>query len=112
MNGLQVCLIIASVLSAVAGATAQLTDLFGASVAHVIVSAVTFANVILTAVMTPLVGNASMVKSVAALPGVSRIAVNEQATPAVAAVATDPAQTKVGGTSPQTQATLQQIAKG
>lgn len=112
LNVYQWFLIIVSVLSAVAGATAQLTELFGAGPAQTIVTAATFANTIITAIMTPLVGNASMVKTVAALPGVSRVAVNEQASPAIAAVATDPAQPNVGPVTPEVRSTLQAIAKG
>lgn len=69
-------------------------------------------QIFLTAIMTPLVGNASMVKTVAALPGVERVWINTQATAAVAAVAIDPEQPKVGGSTPQAQTVLQDIAKG
>jgi len=46
------------------------------------------------------------------MPGVSRVAINEQASQAVAQVAVDPTATKVGASSPDVRATLQQIAKG
>jgi hypothetical protein len=112
LNVYQVFLIIVSVLSAFSGLTAQLTDLFGASTAHLIVTGASVLTTIITAVMAPMVGNASMVKSVAALPGVTRVMVNTQAAPAVAAVAVDPAQAKVGAANPADQAALASIAKG
>lgn len=112
INIYQVFLIIVSVLSAVAGSTAQLTDMFGAGTAHTIVTVATFSTTLITAIMTPLVGNASMVKTVAALPGVTRVTVNTQALPAVAAVAVDANQPKVGAADPNDRAALQAIAKG
>lgn len=112
LNSYQYFLIAVAILSAVSGMTAQFTDLFGAGPAHLIVTAASAANTLITAIMTPLVGNASMVKNVAALPGVDRVQVNTQATPAIAAVAVDPAQTKVGGGTDQDQTALKEIAKG
>lgn len=112
LNIYQWFLIMVSVLSAVAGASAQLTDLFGTGTAHLIVTMATFLNTMITAIMTPLVGNASMLKTVAALPGVDRVSINKQASASVAAVAVDPTQSKVGGTTPLDQTALKDIAKG
>lgn len=112
LNGYQWFLIVVSVLSAVAGGSAQLTDLLGAGTAHTVVTLATFLNTMITAIMTPLVGNASMVKTVAALPGVDKVQINTNASAEVAAVAVDPDQPKVGATSAQDRPALQQIAKG
>lgn len=53
----------------------------------------------------------AQVQQVAQMPGVTRIAVNEQASPALAAVATDPTQPKVGPTTPDVRSVLQATAK-
>lgn len=103
------CVVVVSVLMI---STTQLTDLFGAVIAKDIVSAAAILNGILGGWVTLMSGQAGMIKDVAALPGVAKIQVNEQASPAVAAVATDPAQPKIGGETAATQATLKQIAKG
>ena len=92
--------------------TAQLTDLFGATVAKEIVSATSILNGILGGWITMMSGAGNMVRDVAALPGVDRVAINTRAAPAVAAAAVDPTQPKVGATNPVDQAKLQEIAKG
>ena len=112
LNGLQVALIISAVLSGLMGATAQLTDIFGAIVAKDIVSGAALLNLILSSVLVPYTSQGAQIKSVAAMPGVARIAVNEQANPTLAAVATDPTQPKVGAVDPQTRATLINTVKG
>lgn len=101
-----------AILGVVTGATGQLTDLFGATLAHTLVSASGLVSSILGAILMALTGNASMLKTVAALPGVDRVSINTQASSAVAAVAVDPDQPKVGATSAQDRPALQEIAKG
>lgn len=111
MTPLQWLIILMSFNSAVVGATAQLTDLFGPSVAHTIVSAVTFANTLLGAFMVPFGGQSAMVKNVLAMPGVEHLSVNAQASPTLASIAVDPTITKIAAT-PETKAQVSQIAKG
>lgn len=97
-------------LSALAGATAQLTPLFGATVATDIASVAALGGTIVSGWIFVLTGQAATVSQVAAMPGVERITVNPQATPAVAQIATDPAQLKVG-TKPEDRAAVVAIAK-
>jgi hypothetical protein len=52
-----------------------------------------------------------LVKAVAAMTGVTRVAVNEQASPTLAAIATDPTQPKVGPATPDVRPTLVATAK-
>lgn len=112
MNYIQMLLVLVALLGATAGSAAQLTDLFGATTAHTIVSAASFLTTIITAVMTPLTGNVNMLKTTAALPGVKVQVSAAQATPAIAAVAVDPDQPNVGGATAEDQVRLKQIAKG
>lgn len=112
LTGKQLLLIVSAVLSALVAASAQLNDIFGPATAKSIISVIALMNTVLTSVMVALTGQASLVRDVAAMPGVSRVAVNENASPALAQVATDPAQPKVGAISPDVRPTLQAIAKG
>jgi hypothetical protein len=57
-------------------------------------------------VATVVSSQGSLVTTVAAMPGVTRISVNEQASSALASVATDPAQPKVGPATPDIRPTL------
>lgn len=110
LNGLQWMLIVLSALSWASGATAQLTDLFGASAAHTIITVVTSLNGLITAVMTPLVGNISQIKNVASLEGV-KVRVTPAADSATAKLAVDPAQPNIGALDPADRPKLQEIAK-
>ncbi len=101
-----------STLSVLAGATAQLTTLFGQMVAQDITTACSLIAAILGGWIAVLTGQTAVVKQVAALPGVERISVNAQANPTLAAVATDPGQAKVGATTPDVRAVLSETAKG
>lgn len=112
LTGKQWLAIVAAVVSALMLATTQLTDIFGATVAKEIVSVAALLNMVLNSIVAALTGQATLVKDVAALPGVERISVNAQANPSLAAIATDSAQPKVGATTPEVRATLIETAKG
>lgn len=111
MNLNQILAVSIAILGVLMASTAQLNDLLGTTVAHTIVSLAGLLNSIIASMLAVFTGNAGMLKSVAALPSVDRVQVNTQATPALAAVAVDPEQPKVGGTA-QNRAELEQIAKG
>lgn len=112
LTGKQWLSIIAAVVSALMLATTQLTDIFGASMAKTIVSVAALANLIINSVVAGLTGQTSLIKDVAAMPGVERISVNTMANQALAQVATDPQQPKVGATDAGTRMALQDTAKG
>lgn len=95
LTGKQILSIVAAVVSVLMLATSQLTDLFGATVAKNIVSVAALVNMILSSVVAAMTGQTSLVKDVQAMPGVSKIVVNDQANPALTAVANDPTNTKV-----------------
>ena len=111
LNTKQVLAIILAVLSVLSGSTAQLTDLLGPSAAKITISVASLAMSVISSVLAVLSSQGNIVKDVAAMPGVSRIAVNENATPALASLATDPATPKIGATTPEVRETLQTIAK-
>lgn len=95
LTGKQILSIVAAVVSALMLATTQLTDIFGASTAKLIVSGAALTNMIISSIVAAVTGQASLVKDVQAMPGVSRIVVNDQANSTLAAVAADPTNTKV-----------------
>lgn len=104
--------IMSGIISGLITGAALLQTLFGQDLTIKIVAGLGVANIILSSVGTALSGQANLVKDVAAMPGVERVAVNANATPALAQVATDPAQPKIGATSPEVRAVLQDTAKG
>lgn len=112
LTGKQWLSIVAAVVSALMLATTQLTDIFGPTMAKSIVSVAALANMVLNSVVAALTGQANLVRDVAAMPGVESINVNKSANQALAAVATDPTQPKVGGTDAGTQSVLRDTAKG
>jgi hypothetical protein len=87
LTPLQIIGIILAINGALTGATAQLTDLFGAIVAKDIVSIASLGSAILGGIITSMSGQASQIKNVAAMPGVERISVNSQANTALATIA-------------------------
>jgi hypothetical protein len=112
ITGKQWLSIIAAVVSALMLATTQLTDIFGPSVAKTVVSVAALLNLVINSVVAGVTGQGSLVRDVAAMPGVERITVNSSATQALAAVATDATQPKVGATDAGTRIVLQDTAKG
>lgn len=84
-----------------AGGTAQLTDLFGATMANHILSVSILGSGICGGFIMNMGGlpsQATQVRNVLAMPGVEKIAVNAQASPALATLAVDPLQDKIAPT--------------
>ena len=103
------CIVLA-ILGVMGGATAQLTDLFGQTVAHDIVTASSLVSSLLSAILVALTGQGAQVKSVQAMPGVESIQINAKANPTLAALAVDPAQAKVD-IAPGAESAVQLTAK-
>jgi len=99
-------------LTVFGGATAQLTPILGAYASTTIATIASLLASIVSGWMFIITGQGNMVRDVAAMPGVTRVAVNEQASQALAQVATDPNQPKVGAISPEVRETLNATAKG
>lgn len=98
-------------LSFLGGASAQLTQLFGATVAADVASVVMLLAGMLSVPMTVMSGQSAQVKAVQAMPGVDAITVNKNATPVLAAIAVDPANDKIAPV-PSDAAKVSAIAKG
>lgn len=98
LTPLQIIGIILAINGALTGATAQLTDLFGAIIAKDIVSVASLGSAILGGVITSMSGQATQIKNVLAMPGVQHIDVNAAANPTLATIAIDPANPKIAAT--------------
>jgi hypothetical protein len=111
LNGKTILAICGAILSVLMVSTAQLTDLFGPGITKSIISVAGLTNMILNSITVALSTQGSLVKEVAAMPGVERIQVNTQANQTLAQVATDPQQPKVG-TNQEDRAQVIDIATG
>lgn len=101
--------IIVAVLSAMAAATSQMTEIFGPTLAKSIMAGAGLLNTILSSILAILSSQTSLVKDVQAMPGVDKITVNAQANQTLATIATDPQNTKVEPT-PGAAAAVQRTA--
>jgi hypothetical protein len=110
LTPLQIIGIILAVNGALTGATAQLTDLFGAVVAKDIVSVASLGSAILGGIITSMSGQSSQIRNVMAMPGVEKISVNAQANAALATIAVDPTLAKIEAT-PAAEAAVTQTAR-
>lgn len=99
-----------SVSGLITGA-ALLNPIFGQELSLQIVAVLGIFNIILSSISTSLSGQAQLVKDVAAMPGVEKITINEQANPTLAAVAVDPTADKIAPTY-QAQDIVTQTARG
>lgn len=103
--------IMLAVLGVLGVSSAQLTDLFGADTAKMVVTASSLASSIISAVLVALSGQSAQVKAVQAMPGVQSIVVNEKANTALARLAVDNRQDKIE-TTPQSARAVRDIAAG
>ena len=104
--------IVSGVIGGLITGAALMQTLFGQDLTIKIVAGLGIANIILGSIGAALSGQANLVRDVAAMPGVERVSVNAQASTALAQVATDPAQSKVGASSPDVRTVLLTTAKG
>lgn len=74
---------------------ALLQTLFGQDLTIKIVAGLGIFGIMLNSIGAAVSGQANLVKDVQAMPGVSKIVVNDQANSALVAVANDPTNTKV-----------------
>ncbi len=107
--------LILGILSSINGGlitgAALLQTLFGQDLTIKVVAVLGIAQIIVSSVQSSLSTQASLVRDVASMPGVTRISINEQANSTLAQVATDPAQPKVGPSTPELRGVLNTIAK-
>lgn len=111
LNGKQLISIVIAILGVLMISTAQLTDLFGPTLAKSVVSTAALLNSVLASIMAVITSQGSTVKDVLAMPGVDKINVNASANQTLAAIAVDPTINKISAT-PQAQAAVEATAKG
>ncbi len=104
--------IVSGIIGGLITGAALLQTLFGQDLTLKIVAILGIANIVLGSVGAAVSGQANLVRDVAAMPGVERISVNPDASQALAQVATDPAQPKVGATTPSVREALKDTARG
>jgi len=98
LNRNQIISIVIAVLSVLAGSTAQLTDLFGATLAKTVISVAGLFNTILSSVMVIITSQGGTVRDVLAMPGIEKINVNAAANKTLAQIAIDPNADKIAPT--------------
>lgn len=110
-------------LSAIAGGTSQLAPILGAAAAASVAGLAALGGTILSGWMFIITGQqglvgqvqntqggqAALVKSVLAMPGVEPVAVNKNASPELAALALDPNETKIAP-KPSDEIAVTQVA--
>ena len=95
MNPNMILAVVVAMFAFASGATAQLTDFFGADKAHLIASACSFVGGLLAVPLAFLQSQTNQVKNVAAMPGVDPMQVNTNASTALAKLALDDSVPKV-----------------
>jgi hypothetical protein len=98
--------IISGVISSLITGAALLQTLFGQDLTIKIVAVLGIGNIILSSVGAAVSGQANLVRDVAAMPGIDRVSVNSSASQALASVAIDPDQKKVGPANLDARAVL------
>jgi len=104
--------IVSGMISSLITGAAFMQTLFGQDLTLHIIAGLGLTNIMLSSVGATLSGQGNLVRDVAAMPGVTNISVNADATPTLAAAATDPSQPKIGATTPDVRTTLLVTAKG
>lgn len=110
LNGKQWLGIVGAVISVLMVSSAQLTDLMGAGPAKTIVTIAGLLNMLLQSISVALSTQGSLMKDVAAMPGVERITVNAQANSTAATLAMDKTQDKIAP-APTAEATVAATAR-
>jgi hypothetical protein len=111
INNKQVLSIAIAVLSVLAVATSQLTNIFGAGIANEIVAVAGLLNTVLSSVMAVMTSQGSLVRSVAAMDGVENIDVNRKANKTLANVVLDKNVDKVNAVQSD-EAAIKKTAEG
>jgi hypothetical protein len=99
-----------AVLAVFAGASDNLQVLFGETVSKLIVAGCSLTVASLAAALGVLTTQSGQVANVADIPGVSKVLVNDQASPAIARLAMDPANSNVAP-EPGHERAVAEIAK-
>lgn len=111
ITGKQWFQIFSGVISGLITGAALLTTLFGQDLTIKIVAGLGIANIVLSSVGTAFSGQDASIKDVLAMPGVSKIDVNDRANATLAKIAVDPAVDKIAPL-PSALDKVTQTAKG
>jgi hypothetical protein len=106
VNLKQMIQIIGVIISVATVSSAQLTDLLGPGIAKTIVTIAGLLNMTLQGIAVQMNTQTNQVKDVRSMPGVDHIDVNASASPALASLAVDAAETKIGATTPEVRTAL------
>ena len=101
--------IITGIISGLITGAALMQTLLGQDLTIKIVAGLGILNIIVSSIGTALSGadsQATQIKNVEAMPGVERVSINAQASPALAAIAVDPDHPKVGPATPDVRPAL------
>lgn len=104
--------IVQGIVSSLITAGALFTTLFGQDMTLKIIAVLGLVNIMISSVGAALSGQANLVRDVAAMPGVEKVTVNAAANQTLATAATDPAQPKIGASTPEVREVLKDTAKG
>lgn len=96
LNINQILSIVLVLLSVLVGSTAQLTDLFGPMVTKDIVSIASLLMAFMNGILVVITGQTGQIKAVRDMPGIEKLVVNDQANAALATMAVDPTEPKIG----------------
>jgi hypothetical protein len=110
LNSKQIVLIVVAMLSFLASASANLTDLFGPGLAKIIVSTATFLNGLISASLAPFLSNTNVVLDAKDQTGVS-VNIDRYANQKLAALAIDPTQANISP-APGEAAAVSKVAEG
>lgn len=111
LNGKQILGIVGAIISVLMVSSAQLTDLLGATQAKYIVTIAGLLNLMFQSISVALSTQTAQVKDVLAMPGIEKLTVNSQASPALATIAVDPTVNKISPTQ-AAQTAVEATAKG
>jgi hypothetical protein len=98
LSGKQWIGIIGVILNTLMTSTALFTKIWGPDVASLVVMTIGTINTMFSGIGVVLASQTNTVKDVLAMPGVEHVSVNDQANPALAAMAVDPAVSKIAPT--------------
>ncbi len=107
----QILAIACAILSAMAVATSQMTEIFGPTLAKSIMAGAGLLNTVFSSILAVITSQTQTVKDVQSMPGVEKITVNAQANSTLAGLAVAPDNAKIEA-APGDDAAVNRAAKG
>ena len=107
----QILAIACAILSAMAVATSQMTEIFGPTLAKSIMAGAGLLNTILSSILAIITSQTGTIKDVQSMPGVEKITVNAQANETLASMAVAEGNAKIEA-APGQDAAVSKAARG